>query len=94
MAGGLDLFMLLQVRAPTAADEATAHPTHHCLVLCFFALLYVCLRGGVALGVRSCFGRAVLFPFGGRVPLELDVLSHLRRAALAPCCPTACAPEK
>ena len=62
-------------------------------MLCFLCVAE-CLRGGVALGVRSCFGRAVLFPFGGRVPLELDVLSHLRRAALAPCCPTACAPEK
>ena len=42
VAGGLDLFILLQVR-PTAADEAAARPTHHCLVLCFFALLYVCV---------------------------------------------------
>ena len=93
MAGGLDLFILLQVR-PHCSGRGGSAPHAPLFIALFFVCVAACLRGGVALGVRYSFGRAVLFPFGVRVPLGLGVLSHLRRAAPAPCCPAACAPEK
>jgi hypothetical protein len=51
-------------------------------------------RSVVTLGVRSCVGSAALFLYGRRVPLDLMCCVALRRAASAPCCPTACAPER
>jgi hypothetical protein len=68
--GGRARFVNIAPGAPPL-QRMRRQRTPRTIVLCSLFCVAACWRGVVALGVRSCFGRAVLFPFGGRVPLDL-----------------------